>query len=219
MNQYLPRRMLHKTPASVFPGFHIKKVQPRNLSFLLNPSLKVLSLVLISFIFILNPLQGQTKEENNNQKTHSPKRASLYSAVLPGLGQAYNRKYWKMPIIYAGFGTLYFITKDNTREYKKFLEAYRYVVNKDTVPISNEYINRYNEPQLLQGKNLYRRNVEIGYILAGALYILNIIDASVDAHLFDYDVSDNLSLRLEPVLLRDPVAAQHVTGMALTIRF
>lgn len=212
--------MISFKPTSVTPGFRTNKVQPSKPATLIRSLTQILILVFVIEVSIINPLQGQTSEgENTDPDIHSPKKASLYSAILPGLGQAYNRKYWKMPVIYAGFGALYYITRDNNREYRKFLEAYRYVISKDTVTISNEYVDRYNEQQLLQGKNLYRRNVEIGYILAGALYILNIIDASVDAHLFNYDVSDNLSMKFEPVMLRDPVSDKHVTGMALTFRF
>lgn len=155
----------------------------------------------------------------NNERNHSPHRATIYSAVLPGLGQVYNRKYWKVPIIYAGFGIMYYITRENTLEYRKFREAFRYVATNDTVPINNEYVNRYNEQQLRQGMNLYRRNTEVGYIIAGAWYILNIIDASVDAHLFYYDISENLSLKLEPAVLNDPLAARPVNGISLTMRF
>ena len=68
-------------------------------------------------------------------------------------------------------------------------------------------------------KNHYRRNLEIGYIVGGAFYILNIIDAAVDAHLFNYDVSDNLSLNIEPIMLRDPIANRHVTGLGFTFKF
>jgi len=183
-------------------------------------SLKILILVLIT-AGITNPLQAQTAIETTtiDKDSHSPKKASIYSAVLPGLGQAYNKKYWKMPIIYAGFGTIYYITRANTLEYRKFLEAYQYVANKDTVPINNEYVHRYSQQQLMLGKNHYRRNLEIGYIVGGAFYILNIIDAAVDAHLFNYDVSDNLSLNIEPIMLRDPIANRHVTGLGLTFKF
>lgn len=193
---------------------------PVSSGFLITHLRAAILMFLFTLFFGVNPIQAQTRSnEINTIEPHSPRRATLYSAVLPGLGQAYNRKFWKMPIIYAGLGTLYYITKENTQEYNKFLEAYRYVVAKDTFPINNEYVGRYNEAQLLQGKNMYRRNVEVGYILAGALYLLNIIDASVDAHLFNYDVGDDLSLKIEPAVLRDPVAARHFTGVSLTLRF
>lgn len=184
---------------------------------------KIFTVLLFSFasgFFIVPELSGQTVSDANQiQKSHSPKKATIYSAVLPGLGQAYNRKYWKIPIIYGGFGTIAYITRENTIEYRRFLEAYRYVSNKETYPIDNPYVDRYNEQQLLSGKNLYRRNVEIGYILGGALYILNIIDASVDAHLFYYDVSETLSLKIEPSLLNEPAANMSFAGISLTFRF
>ena len=181
-------------------------------------SLPVL-LVICSLVFS-SALSAQTHRDTIRIKQkQSPQRASIYSAVLPGLGQIYNKKYWKVPVIYTGFGIMYYVTSENTKEYRKFLEAYRYVVNKDTIPINNEYVGRYNEQQLLSGKNIYRRNTELGYIIAGAWYILNIIDASVDAHLFYYDVSEDLSLKLEPVILHDPRRMGPVNGIMLTLRF
>lgn len=220
MCQNLSLKMHEIIPASGFTGLKIRKTYSCYFLCKSMTSLKILILVLIT-AGITNPLQAQTAIETTtiDKDSHSPKKASIYSAVLPGLGQAYNKKYWKMPIIYAGFGTIYYITRTNTLEYRKFLEAYQYVANKDTVPINNEYVHRYSQQQLMLGKNHYRRNLEIGYIVGGAFYILNIIDAAVDAHLFNYDVSDNLSLNIEPIMLRDPIANRHVTGLGLTFKF
>jgi hypothetical protein len=207
------------TPEIIITGTGRHKKHPRLLS-LRHWSLKTALPVLLFIPFLMQTVNGQVSDnQDDKQHKHSPHRASIYSAVLPGLGQVYNKKYWKVPVIYAGFGGLFYITRENTREYRKFLEAYRYVVNQDSVPINNDYVDRYNEQQLLQGKNVYRRNVEIGYIIAGAWYILNIIDASVDAHLFYYDVSENLSMKLEPVLLSSPLAARPVNGLSLTLKF
>lgn len=134
--------------------------------------------------------------------SHSPHKATIYSLALPGLGQAYNKKYWKIPIIYAGFGFLGYSIKINHTEMKKFTEAYRYVANNETYPIDNEYITRYpNTSDLLRGRDFYRRKVELNIIYSAALYLLNVIDAAVDAHFFDYDVSDNLSMHLEPAII------------------
>lgn len=183
-------------------------------------SIRLVLLVFLAGAIYSQTLLGQTAiNTDQNQKRHSPKKATIYSAVLPGLGQAYNKKYWKIPIIYGGFGTIAFITRENTIEYRRFLEAYRYVANNETYPIDNPYVDRYNQQQLLSGKNLYRRNVEVGYILGGVLYILNIIDASVDAHLFYYDVSESLTLKVEPSLLYEPLANRNRAGISLTLRF
>jgi hypothetical protein len=181
----------------------------------------IIFLTVIS-ICILSPfaVSGQTKPlVPPAEQKHSPHKATIYSAILPGLGQAYNKKYWKIPIIYGGLGALAYMTRENTLEYRKFLEAYRYVVSDETTPPDNDYIERYTEQQLLSGKNMYLRNVEVGYILGGVLYILNIIDATVDAHLFYYDISEDLSMKLEPAMLSNPLAAKPVSGLSLTFRF
>ncbi len=152
-------------------------------------------------------------------KVHSPTRAALFSAVLPGLGQAYNRKYWKIPIVYAGFGLLTYFVISNTSEYKKYNEAYRYVAAGDSSHIDNDYVTKYDEQQLLDARNYYRRNMELSYIIGGLWYILNIIDASVDAHFFDYDISEDLSIRIDPMMHRRREDPGAVTGVRLTLRF
>ncbi len=152
---------------------------------------------------------------------HSPHKATIYSLVLPGLGQAYNKKYWKIPIIYAGFGFFGYSIKINHVEMKKFTEAYRYVTNKETYPIDNPYIVRYPNPSdLLRGRDFYRRKVELNIIYSGVLYLLNVVDAAVDAHFFDYDVSDNLALRLEPAIIpsQSPMLP-HSNGIRLSLNF
>ncbi len=174
---------------------------------------RVYMVVFIVFILLHSPASLQAQDtitqqplapnaETAGSEVHSAHKATIYSLVLPGLGQAYNKKYWKIPIIYAGFGALAYSFKINYDETKKFTEAYRYVTNNDSFPIDNEYITRYPDPNdLLQGRAFYRRRVELTVIFSAAWYILNVLDAAVDAHFFDYDISDNLSLRLDPVFL------------------
>ncbi len=150
---------------------------------------------------------------------HSAHKATLYSLMLPGLGQAYNKKYWKIPIIYAGFGALAYNFKINNDESKKFTEAYRYVINQDTFPIDNEYVTRYPDVNdLLRGRDFYRRRVELTVIFSAVWYLLNVIDATVDAHFFDYDISDNLTLHLEPALMIPTGSKERFTnGMRLCL--
>lgn len=182
--------------------------------------MKILAFAAAILLLFVSSLPVAAQETNaEKQKVHSPKRASIYSAVLPGLGQAYNRKFWKIPIVYAGFGALGYNIYFNNTEYREFREAYRYVINKDTFPIVNKYIGRYNANQLQIGRDYYRRNLELGYILAGAWYLLNIIDATVDAHLLDFDVGENLSMRIEPLILSQQQNSKSVAGIALNIRF
>ncbi len=194
---------------------------------LIKEILILLSINLLCLLFLIKPgtAYAQQKAEIETEfdtvviKKHSPTKATLFSVVLPGLGQVYNKKYWKIPIIYAGFGIFtYFIVK-NSKEYKKYLEAYNYVVSGDTMPIDNDYAYKYDKDQLLQGKNYYRRNMEVSYILTGVWYILNIIDASVDAHFFDYDISDDLSIRIDPMIDDRFQYNGTVTGVKLTLKF
>lgn len=170
-------------------------------------------------------MSGQSQDSPDlaePMKVHSPKKASIYSAVLPGLGQAYNKKYWKIPIIYAGFGTLFYFISVNGSEYREFKEAYNIVYAGDTAEyFNNAYVVRYNAnlDQLREGRNYYRRNLELTYILTGVLYILNIIDASVDAHLYDFDISEDLSMRIEPSLSNPPNFAYRPTpGISIKLK-
>lgn len=132
-----------------------------------------------------------------NVKQHSPKKASIYSAVLPGAGQFYNRKYWKIPIIYLGIGASFSIAEWNKKEYAHYLLAYEYRTDGDDSTI-DPYVDRYTESNLNTIKNYHRKNRDLAYIIAAGIYLLNIVDASVDAHLFDFNINDDLSLNLQP---------------------
>ncbi len=141
---------------------------------------------------------------------HSPKAAGIASAIIPGLGQAYNKKYWKIPIIYAGLATAGYFIYYNYTIYTNFQEAYRlrgdgdtatnlssfdvwYITSTETI-----YLDGYESSQLSELSNIYRRNGDLSVIIAAGIYALNIIDAVVDAHLFEFDVSDDLSLNIQP---------------------
>lgn len=140
------------------------------------------------------------------EEQHSPQQATLYSAVLPGLGQAYNKKYWKIPIIYGGFTALIYLTRRNHRLYKDYKKGYADFIDDDQTTTSYEQLNnvsletndKYIKEQLRYYKDEYRRSRDLMIIFTGGLYVLNIIDAMVDAHFYDYDVSDDLSLNVKP---------------------
>ena len=124
------------------------------------------------------------------------------SAALPGLGQSYNKKYWKVPIIYAGLLTSAYYINDNNNRYKQYKEAY--IIRMDNNPnTTDNYVGEYSSGDLLILKDFYRRNREISILCFVGTYILNIVDASVDAHLFDYDISDDISLHITPTSTTD----------------
>lgn len=133
-------------------------------------------------------------ELNTNQPIDalSPARAAFYSAVLPGLGQAYNKKYWKIPIIYTalGIGTYFYL--DNDKEYKRYRDAYK---RRLAGFEDDEFFGSVTNDGLEEAQKTFKRNKELSLLITVGLYALNIIDANVDAHLLQFNVDDNLSLQ------------------------
>jgi hypothetical protein len=126
--------------------------------------------------------QDSTRRINVDEMDHSPKRAMYYSLALPGLGQAYNKKYFKIPIVYGVLGGVGYWIYYNTQGYRTARD--RYVEDQSTT----------NERYL----RAWRRNLELSYITLAGAYALQVVDAYVDAHLFYWDVSPELTLRVEP---------------------
>ena len=148
---------------------------------------------------------AQVKSKAKTEKVHNPKVAVALSAVLPGAGQVYNKKAWKVPIVYAGLGGLGYMAYSNYSEYKSYLHAYEYKTGDlpegvTLTQYETELANHYDESQLQTYKEYYRRDFELFTILTVAWYGLNILDACVDGHLYTYDISDDLSLSIDPYL-------------------
>src|SRR5690606_10619517 len=142
-----------------------------------------------------------------------PKKAVIYSAIFPGLGQIYNRKYWKLPILYGGFvGLSYAITWNNSH-YQDYFDAQRALLddNPDNDDIWKKMLPYGMDPGtadrnwfsdvVKDRKNYFRYYRDFSIIITVALYGLGIVDAYVDAQLFEFDVSPDLSMRVEPVLM------------------
>lgn len=144
---------------------------------------------------------GDTLNVNQSEvKPHSPAKATLYSMVVPGLGQAYNKKYWKIPIIYAGIGIPLYYAIQEHNEYQDFRDAF---VNRQAGDSSDIYLdpnNFFDNDALLQAIDISRRNRNLLIIISSVVYIMNVIDASIDAHLYHFDVSDDLSMSITPDL-------------------
>lgn len=149
----------------------------------------------------------------NKLPPHPPKKAALMSACLPGLGQAYNKKYWKIPIIYAGFGGLGYSFGFNHSYFKKYRNSLRGRLDND--PNTIDFYPQYSDDDLVTLKQYYQRWRDLSLIGMAALYTLNIIDASVDAHLFYFNVSDDLSLRASPFMI--PTAQGPITGFGIQL--
>lgn len=127
----------------------------------------------------------------------SARKASIMSAILPGLGQAYNKKYWKIPIIYAGLGGFGYMFLSNNTKYNDYRKGLIASVNNGDSSQSVYGVN-YSQSQLQSQKLYYRKYRDFAVIGFSIVYIINIIDANVDAHLRTFDMSDDLSLSLDP---------------------
>jgi len=133
---------------------------------------------------------------------HSPRKAAFYSMVLPGLGQAYNRQYWKIPLVYAALGITtgtFIVNMDN---YRKFRNAYRIRLdgNADTV---DDYVGLYSDNGLKFLRDAYREYVDYSVLVFVLAYGLNIVDATVFAHLKDFNMSDDLSMKIVPTIINN----------------
>jgi len=182
---------------------------------------KIFFIILFFLSVFSAPLNAQQQTNDTiplPSEVHSPKKASVYSAILPGLGQAYNKKYWKIPVIYLGFGAIVYYIDWNNDWYKLFRNAYKdlsvtgdfdsdaYVARYEKLPYLQtiDYTSKIDikntQDYLLKYNDYFRRNRDLLIIGTAVFYALNIIDASVDAHLSDFDISDDLSLNWKPAV-------------------
>lgn len=145
-----------------------------------------------------------------------PGKAAFYSAVLPGLGQAYNDSHWKIPLIYIGGAIIGWTINNNHKQYSFFRQNLQLIVRDPSVS-TVFYAGQERELAYWDRRVLYyRRNRDYMIIIGGVLYMLNIVEAYVDAHLQDFNVSDDLAIRIKPALMAGP-GGNTGAGIALTL--
>jgi hypothetical protein len=140
--------------------------------------------------------------------THSPAKATILSTIVPGMGQVYNKKYWKVPIVYGGLTTFYFMASWNNRGYVRYRNELQTLIDEGSKDTQKKEMYRLY-------KDSYRRNRDVCILCFSAMYILNILDANVDANLYDWNVDDNLSFRVEPSLINTNLASGLSTPPAI----
>jgi len=149
----------------------------------------------------------------------APARAAFYSALIPGLGQVQNKKYWKIPIIYGGMaGGIYFYNRNN-KDYNRFRDAYKRRLAGYT---DDEFYGNGSEPlisndRLINAQRSAQKNKSLSLMVTLGFYLLNIVDANVDAHLQQYEMLEDLSIT--PMLESDPIYAKTQYGLLLTYRW
>lgn len=154
--------------------------------------------------------------KNNRIDPLAPSKAAFYSAILPGLGQAHNKKYWKIPLVYIGLGVSIYSYTWNNKEYHKFRDEYKRRLDGTFDPNHPIYGN-LDKARLISAQKFHQKNRDLSALITGLIYILNIVDANVDAHLMQFNVNDNLSLR--PELQQNQIDYKFNTGLTLIYNF
>lgn len=170
------------------------------------------------------PIENVTMTDSALRKKHSPTVAGCLS-IIPGGGQIYNKKYWKLPIVYGALGISGYFVYDFAHQMVSFKKEF--INRRDgNYSLLNPKYSIYTDENILALKNTYRRRMEIAIAVTTILYVINIVDAIVDAHLYYFDISDDLSLQVTPQInqnYKGSLAQQNNTtfnyGVNLTLNF
>ncbi len=184
---------------------------------------RILYIGLFFFLIGHNALFAQVKTDavlvakdtvkSNDIDPLTPAKAAFYSAVLPGLGQAYNKKYWKIPLVYGAIGTSLYFYLDNNKKYHQYRDAYKRRLEGYT----DDNYTYLDNNRLIAGQKFYQRNRDLSALFIVAFYALNIIDANVDAALLQFNVDENLSVR--PVIYPNDVTLKTNVGLTFNYNF
>ena len=178
-------------------------------------------LAIASYIYFI----GDAAINYSTNEVSQVKKATTLSTICPGAGQIYNKSYWRVPIVIGGMASTIYTIDWNNRGYKRFKTAYAlridYDKNPDKYPngAADEFRGAYSATFLKNLKDSYRRNRDLCILLTAGVYILQIVDAHVDAHLQDYDISDDLTMNLEPYFDYSPVGSKPLMGVNMSLKF
>jgi hypothetical protein len=143
----------------------------------------------------------------------TPAKAAFYSAILPGLGQAYNKKYWKIPLVYGAIGVSMYYYIDSNQKYHEYRDAYK----RRLEGFTDDQFSYLDETRLISAQKFYQRNRDLSALFVVGFYVLNIIDANVDAALIQFNVNQNLSLR--PDINMNNVTLKANVGLTFNYNF
>lgn len=151
--------------------------------------------------------------KSNDIDPLTPAKAAFFSAVLPGLGQAFNKKYWKIPLVYGAIGTSIYFYSDSNKKYHQYRDAYK----RRLEGYSDDEFSYLDENRLIVGQKFYQRNRDLSALFILGFYVLNIIDANVDAALIQFNVNEDLSLK--PDVYSNDVTSRANVGLTLSYNF
>lgn len=186
---------------------------------------KLLAIFFIVFLFAsprvcaqggeMTIVQDTTKVESksNDIDPLSPARAAFYSAIFPGMGQLYNKKYWKMPLVYGAIGAGVYFYVWNNDKYHEFRDVYK----RRLAGYTDDNYPFLDQDRLIRAQKFYQKNRDISALITAAFYILNIVDANVDAHLMQFNVDDNLTFK--PEVFRNDLNYKPTVGFTFNYQF
>ncbi|MDG1038335.1 MAG: DUF5683 domain-containing protein [Polaribacter sp.] len=146
----------------------------------------------------------------------SPSKAAFYSAIFPGMGQVYNKKYWKTPIVWGAMGTSIYYYLNNNREFKRYRTAYKLRKNNLIDEFTVDGVEVISEETLERAQDQLRENRDMSLLTTVILYVLQIVEASVNAHLLQFNTDDNLSFK--PTFMNEPIYVE-APKVGLTIKY
>ncbi len=142
-----------------------------------------------------------------------PSKAAFYSAIVPGLGQAYNKDYWKIPIVYGGIGLSVYSYSTNNTKYHDYRDAYK----RRLAGYTDDKFDFLDDRRLISAQRFHQRNRDLSLLVAVGIYVLNIVEANVAAHLKQFNVDENLSVA--PTIYQDEKTFKPQVGLAINYRF
>lgn len=163
-------------------------------------------------------INDSIKPSSDNFKPLSPAKAAFYSAVLPGLGQAFNKKYWKIPIVYGALGAGVYFYHTNNDNFNRARTAYKLRINEK--PDEFDGLNGnilLSEDALISAQKSYKKDRDLSLLVTVGLYVLQIVEASVNAHLLQHNVDSNLTI--SPQIIRNDINNKSIVGASVNLNF
>lgn len=180
--------------------------------------LYVIFTLLLQTTLYSQPLNNTIIKDSLKLETYDPLRpakASFYSAILPGLGQVYNKKYWKVPLVYASIGTSVYFYVDSQKQYNLYRDEYKNRLKE--IQSTSEYLSQLSNNQLISAQKQFQRNRDLSAFFIVGFYILNIIDANIDAALSQFNVSNKLALK--PIINKNSITLKNDLGITCIYKF
>ena len=177
--------------------------------------IRIIILILLTNTYLFSQNNLVESDTSKTLVKLNPKKAATLSAILPGLGQIYNKQYWKVPVIYGGYIVIGHYIKFNNEMYFEFKNAL--LMEVDGIESTINPFPNFSESLLERNMEFWRRNRDLLIIFSGVYYLLNIVDAHVFAHLNEFNINENISMKIKPSLKQ--INNSNIVGISVKFNF